>query len=224
MGAERLDLSALHRHRADLVEVCIATCDAVLGPGPAGRSAAAPLRAVVSRLVPRTLQAMETGRLLTGPELCLVRVHAARLARAGVPLPGPLLCVGPALAVFADAVTGDALGLPDAVKPVVLARAAALTHQMSVAIVAAWADVAVPAPEEDLEPQDREMLALLAEGRSTSGIARATAYSPQAVAWRLGRLMRRWDVTNRPALVAAAYDRGVLSRTGRTGSRPGAPR
>ncbi len=223
MGGERLDLSVLHRHRADLVEVCIATCDATLGPGPAGRAAAGPLRAVVSRLVPRTLSAMETGRLLTGPELCLIRVHAARLARAGVALPGPLLCVGPALAVFADAVTGDALGLPDAVKPAVLARAAALTHQMSVTIAAAWADVA-PLPEEDLEPQDRDMLGLLACGRSTAEIARATAYSPQAVAWRLGRLMRRWDVTNRPALVAAAYDRGVLSRSGRTGSPPGVPR
>ncbi|MGP9694607.1 LuxR C-terminal-related transcriptional regulator [Brachybacterium sp. AOP25-B2-12] len=67
---------------------------------------------------------------------------------------------------------------------------------------------------EGLEPSDEQMLELLAQGLSNEAISRRTAYSRQAVAWRLGRLMRTWNAPNRTALVAFAVAKGWLGPRG----------
>lgn len=62
-----------------------------------------------------------------------------------------------------------------------------------------------------LDGSDEQILVLAAQGLSTAKISRRTAYSTQAVAWRLGRLMRTWNAPNRTALVAFAVAEGWLA-------------
>lgn len=67
----------------------------------------------------------------------------------------------------------------------------------------------VPVPGQ-LEQPDLDMVLLAAQGQSNEEIAQETDYSPQAVKWHLGRLMRDWKVRNRTSLVTAALLRGVI--------------
>jgi DNA-binding CsgD family transcriptional regulator len=79
-------------------------------------------------------------------------------------------------------------------------------------------DLVADAP--DLDDVERQMLTLTAYGLSNAEIARETAYSRQAVAWHLARLMRTWSAPNRTALVSVAFVRGVIrSRIVRRGRR-----
>ncbi|XTR53361.1 LuxR C-terminal-related transcriptional regulator [Pseudarthrobacter sp. So.54] len=54
------------------------------------------------------------------------------------------------------------------------------------------------------------MVLLAVQGQSNEKIAQETDYSPQAVKWHLGKLMRDWNVRNRTGLVTAALLRGVI--------------
>lgn len=67
-------------------------------------------------------------------------------------------------------------------------------------------------PLDPLDPLERDILVLVAAGSSTVEIARALHYSRQAVSYHLGRLMTRFGVRNRTALVAFAYEHGLLDR------------
>lgn len=79
-------------------------------------------------------------------------------------------------------------------------------------------DLVADAP--DLDDVERQMLTLTAYGLSNAEIARETAYSRQAVAWHLARLMRTWSAPNRTALVSVAFVKGVIrSRIVRRGRR-----
>lgn len=84
--------------------------------------------------------------------------------------------------------------------------------EVAVVVSPAPADADDADAARPVEPDEQEvrMIALAADGRSTDQIAAELAYSPQAVKWHLGRLMRAWRVQNRCALVAAAFVRGVL--------------
>lgn len=84
-------------------------------------------------------------------------------------------------------------------------------------------DLVADAP--DLDDVERQMLTLTAYGLSNAEIARETAYSRQAVAWHLARLMRTWSAPNRTALVSVAFVKGVIrSRIVRRDRRRGAPK
>ena len=92
---------------------------------------------------------------------------------------------------------------------------------------AAGPDVALDLVAEapDLDDVERDMLTLTAYGLSNSEIARETAYSRQAVAWHLARLMRAWNAPNRTALVSVAFVKGVIrSRLVARGRRRGGRR
>lgn len=67
----------------------------------------------------------------------------------------------------------------------------------------------VPVPGR-LDQPDLDMVLLAAQGQSNEEIAKEMDYSPQAVKWHLGRIMRNWKVRNRTSLVAAALLRGVI--------------
>jgi DNA-binding CsgD family transcriptional regulator len=67
--------------------------------------------------------------------------------------------------------------------------------------------VAVPG---HLDSGDLNMVLLAAQGHSNEEIAVATAYSPHAVKWHLGRVMRLWKVRNRASLITTALLRGAL--------------
>lgn len=64
--------------------------------------------------------------------------------------------------------------------------------------------------DTDLEDSDQCMLAHAAHGLSNEEISHETSYSKQAVAWRLGRLMKAWKAPNRTALVSLALAKGWL--------------
>lgn len=75
-------------------------------------------------------------------------------------------------------------------------------------------DLQLVARAEHLDVEDERMLELAARGLSTAEISTETAYSRQAVAWRLGRLMKSWRAPNRTALVAFAFAKGWLAPPG----------
>lgn len=67
---------------------------------------------------------------------------------------------------------------------------------------------------------ERSILVMIARGLSTVEIANALHYSRQAVSYHLGRLMTRFKVRNRTALVAFAYEQGLLDRRTGVEARP----
>ena len=73
--------------------------------------------------------------------------------------------------------------------------------------------------EDDLDPGElrrpgADILRMVAEGRTNVEIASALHLSRQAVNYHVGRLMRALGASNRTALVARAYQRGLLELTG----------
>jgi DNA-binding CsgD family transcriptional regulator len=80
-----------------------------------------------------------------------------------------------------------------------------------------------PEPGPETEPADEEtelrqpgadILRMVAEGHTNVEIAKALHLSRQAVNYHVGRLMRALGASNRTALVARAYQRGLLLLTG----------
>ncbi len=63
-----------------------------------------------------------------------------------------------------------------------------------------------------LSPRDRRILAYLAEGRSTAGIAAALSVTGNTARTGIRRLQRKLDVTDRTAAVHAAQQLGLLAR------------
>lgn len=164
------------------------------------------------------LRTVESGEPL--PETCLQRVRALGARRHGeqIPLGVALRAAAPALELFAGLLPRTA---PATSVVVWMQRASAVLQELDAAWMEGWlqggAPAAVPTPAADVEPQEQEILRLVAGGRSNDEIAEATHYSRQAIVWQLSRLMRRWRAPNRAALVAAAFAKGVLV----PGSLPG---
>lgn len=61
-----------------------------------------------------------------------------------------------------------------------------------------------------LSPREREILALLTEGRTQSQIANALVISPKTVATHIQHLLGKLGVNSRAQAVAAAYRRGLV--------------
>ncbi|WP_029432196.1 response regulator transcription factor [Blastococcus sp. URHD0036] len=68
----------------------------------------------------------------------------------------------------------------------------------------------LPPGTANLGPRDLELLAHLADGASTAGIATALGVSGNTARTRLRRVQRKLDVPDRRAAVATARDRGLL--------------
>jgi DNA-binding CsgD family transcriptional regulator len=62
-----------------------------------------------------------------------------------------------------------------------------------------------------LTRRDLEVLALIAEGRSTKQIAWQLAVTERAVKWHLTRIYQRLEVDGRVAAVVVALQRGLVS-------------
>ena len=62
----------------------------------------------------------------------------------------------------------------------------------------------------NLSPREREILALLSEGRSQKQIAAALLISSKTVATHIQHLLSKLDVHSRAEAVAAAYQRGLV--------------
>jgi DNA-binding NarL/FixJ family response regulator len=75
----------------------------------------------------------------------------------------------------------------------------------------------LPKPEatstafDKLTPRQRSVLTLMAEGKSTKGIAKALGLSPKTVEFHRARLMERLDIYNVPGLVRLAARVGLVS-------------
>lgn len=157
------------------------------------------------------LRAVETGEPVG--ETCLERVRALgeRCAGEEIPLDVALRAAVPALKIFAGLLPAAA---PTAQAVLWMQRAGTVLQDLDGAWVAGWLRAsehpAVAADAGAVDPQEQEILRLVADGRSNAEIAEATHYSRQAVVWHLSRLMRRWRAPNRAALVAAAFANGVL--------------
>jgi DNA-binding CsgD family transcriptional regulator len=159
------------------------------------------------------LRAVESGEPLSASCLHRVRELGARQHGQEIPLGVALRAAVPALGVFAGLLPPTA---PTALVVTWLQRGASVLQDLNGAWMEGWLQGTAPGPvlldadAEDVEPQEHEILRLVADGRSNAEIAEATHYSRQAVVWRLSRLMRRWRAPNRAALVAAAFAKGVL--------------
>ena len=69
-----------------------------------------------------------------------------------------------------------------------------------------------PATAAGLTAREREVLALVAEGRTNKQIAEALFISPSTVKYHVASLLTKLDADTRALLVARAADRGLLSR------------
>jgi transcriptional regulator GlxA family with amidase domain/DNA-binding CsgD family transcriptional regulator len=243
--ARPTDIGDLRAAVPDLVAAVIAAARSVVDDAPphVREAITEHLHAVVPRIVPVVVDALEHDRPLSGADLALFRTGGADIARRGVPLLHSLRGVGPALAVFTRLVLHGTAAVPVASRALLLARAAQIAHRMALEIAAGYlqATTVVPTPApaagggpqdadrlDEVDDVDRMMLDLVVQGRSNDHIARATSYSPQTVRWRLSRLMRRWSVPNRAALAVAAVRRGALPPppdrpTGASGDGPVVP-
>jgi DNA-binding CsgD family transcriptional regulator len=68
----------------------------------------------------------------------------------------------------------------------------------------------VPAPDDDLSPQERALLTLLANGCTRSGAARRLQNSPATVAWYLQQIFRKLGVHGQAEAVAKAIRLGLI--------------
>ncbi|WP_411698910.1 helix-turn-helix transcriptional regulator [Conyzicola sp.] len=174
-------------------------------------------------VLPDALRSIGTGEPLAAASLACIRASARSVRHTQVPVSVALRGAIPALRAFGAFFQSTRASLSLAETTVVVSRAGLLAHELGACWMEAW-----NAPETDPDAERSaisvetvaasgeaadpaiEMVALVAAGQSTEQIAAATAYSPQAVKWHLGRLMRSWNATNRPALVSVAFMRGLL--------------
>lgn len=188
---------------------------------------------IVPLVLPAALRAVERGEPLD-PD-CLVRLREVAAASAGDPqvdvsvvLRGAL----PAIRVFAlvmhTATREHATTIDHAGRTMLaMSRASLVAHELGSCWAEAWAqhrggasedattalgtdDIDLVASAPGLDETEERMLALAARGLSNDAIAKETAYSRQAVAWHLGRLMKSWNAPNRTALVSVAFVRGWI--------------
>jgi two-component system response regulator DesR len=81
---------------------------------------------------------------------------------------------------------------------------------MTSCMLAVAGDRLPAAPSPALNERDVEVLRLLADGRSTAGIAVAMAITPNTVRTRIRRVQRKLDVIPRDQVVHRARDLGVI--------------
>ncbi|UEJ81493.1 hypothetical protein Bra3105_11635 [Brachybacterium halotolerans subsp. kimchii] len=184
---------------------------------------------IVPLVLPAALRSVEHGVPVDPEALTALRRAAARSARdpgceVGVVLRGAL----PALRVF-SLVVRSVSSAADQPTLLAMSRASFVAHELGTCWAEAWwarRSAHAPTPEivdygtadevelvsgsSDLDESDEKILSLAARGLSTERISRATAYSRQAVAWHLGRLMKACRTPNRTALVAFAFAKGWL--------------
>lgn len=179
------------------------------------------------------LHCIDTGERIPAGCVAAVRAAAAGCDPESVPMHVAVRGAVPALQVLGlflrrQRSPHDALVLLQRAYAVAGELAGAWLHSFLESSETGGPDVVVSTSDDvGLEPVESLMLKLVADGRSNAEIAGLTNYSPQAVGWRLSRLMRRWRAPNRAALVRVAFVRGVLA-TGRARwrgpERPAPPR
>lgn len=189
---------------------------------------------IVPVVLPEALSSLESGMPLS-PRARAVIAHSAVAAReSGIPLAVVLRGGVPALRVFGEQVLGhpQILARPDLVR--MMKRAALIAGELGACWAESWVqargvvvssaagpdsllvdgaqlDLVATTADDSIREPSLEMVAMAASGASTEEIARATAYSPQAVKWHLAQVMRAWNVNNRASLVSVAFLRGVLT-------------
>jgi DNA-binding CsgD family transcriptional regulator len=92
---------------------------------------------------------------------------------------------------------------------------AAIEIALRVARIRTTAPVPGPGPEADgdLTPREREVLALLAEGKSNAAIAEELFISQRTVTTHLSRLYAKLDVSTRTEAIALAVRMGLVRRS-----------
>lgn len=182
------------------------------------------LREVLDRLVPAVLAALLTSEPLDEEAMLVVRRAAERWSSRAVPF-STVMEICTAASRAAVEVTQDVARERD--QPVVVqvvgrgvviaqevVAAAAAGHERNTRRELAtdrsdpgrgWAPIVLRGPAADV-------LALVAEGRTNAQVAGELGISPQAVNYHVGRLMRALGAVNRTAVVARAYERGLLPR------------
>ena len=166
---------------------------------------------------PQLRRACLAGRPLDVATRAELQSVARRLIELGLPLAGMIDVIRTLVAVIAMEVASVEQNL-DAVRALRISRYALVAmHDVTTALLGtdvATDRVADPADapdgEGDVSWLEREILRRLAYGQSSSQIAGELHYSKQAVSYHLSRLLNKYRVPNRTALVAAAYESGLL--------------
>jgi DNA-binding CsgD family transcriptional regulator len=188
---------------------------------------------IVPTVLPDAIRSISTGEPLSARACDCIRASALAARGRNIPLSGALRGGVPALRAFAAFVQAVDSTFTLRESTVIMGRAGLIAQELGACWVESWRAtgvdplmdgstvelVAAPQHTPDDDDPALEMVALAASGQSTEQIATATAYSPQAVKWHLGRLMKSWNVANRSALVSMAFVRGAIVARRR---RPGA--
>jgi hypothetical protein len=217
-----VDLSG---HAAELMQIVLSveSCDLTAGGERAHhtRWLLERYREIVPVVLPDALHSIGTGEPLAAESLECVRASAAAVRHTPVPVSVALRGAVPALRAFGAFFQALNPRPSLAEATVLMSRAGLVAQELGACWMEVWnapetdqdgpaLSVVAAAGAADAEDPALGMVALVAAGQSTEQIAAATAYSPQAVKWHLGRLMRRWNAANRSALVSVAFRRGLL--------------
>jgi DNA-binding NarL/FixJ family response regulator len=127
------------------------------------------------------------------------------------PAPEP---AAPDTAAGADGAAGDATATAAAANGTVAPDGSGAGRAATRTAGGAAAEPAAPWMGSELRQPGAAILRMVAEGRTNVEIAGALHLSRQAVNYHVGRLMRALGAANRTALVALAYQRGLLQLTG----------
>ncbi len=172
--------------------------------------------AVVSEVLPPLREFVLRGRPIPPGVLRRIEITSDGLVEAGVPR-GELADVSRRVAARgAGRLIHRGGGVPRRFVTEICSRVVVAIHDVMWAILGGRAHPPAPAPRRpelrEVDGLELRILAMVARGFSTVETAKALHYSRQAVSYHLGRLMARFDAPNRTALVAAAYEHGLLPR------------
>ncbi|MEU4690085.1 LuxR C-terminal-related transcriptional regulator [Actinoplanes sp. NPDC023714] len=168
---------------------------------------------VFRRVWPQLRRCCLTGRSLDEPTRAELKSAARRLAEMGLPRSAMIDLTRAVVAMTERQVASVERNL-DAVRALRMSKYSLMVvHDVIASLLepGAGADESrVAGDEDDVSRLEREILRRLAYGQSSSEIADELHYSKQAVSYHLSRLLSKYRVPNRTALVATAYENGLL--------------
>jgi DNA-binding CsgD family transcriptional regulator len=165
-------------------------------------------------LWPRMRRACLAGRSLDDVTLTELRAVSCRLEELGLSRSGMVGITRTVVDATERQIAAVEQSL-DAARALRFAKYALVaTHEMVAAVLgsaeAVDDDEVADGEDDKVSGLEREILRRLADGQSSSEIAAELHYSKQAVSYHLSRLLSRYRVPNRTALVAVAYEVGLL--------------
>lgn len=182
------------------------------------------LRGVLDRVVPAVLAGLLTSEPMEEEAMLVVRRTVERWSSRDVPFSTVMGICTAASRAAVDVTRDVARERDQAVVVQVVGRGVVIAQEVVAAAAAGHGrnmrrELTTDRPDPGgrgapvvLRGPAADVLGLVAEGMTNAQVAGELGISPQAVNYHVGRLMRALGAANRTAVVARAYERGLLPR------------